>query len=224
MTRTVKRRKVKKKSLLLFFSILICLFVLVYYVLNFHITNIYIKGNTIYSDQEIIDRAKLSNYPRTLNNNELVIKKRLESDPIIRRVRVIKKNLLREVYISIDENKPLFIYNNQVILNNGQAIELDIDIPVLINDIPDTKIKQEVYKSFVKIDSFVYGRISEIKYDPNDKDNNRFLFMMNDGNYVYITLRKIERINNYVEIISAFEGKKGILYLDSGEYFELFGG
>ena len=44
---------------------------------------------------------------------------------------------------------------------------------------------------------------------------------MNDGNYVYITLTKIEEINYYLEIIPKLEDKKGILYLDSGKYFEI---
>ena len=44
---------------------------------------------------------------------------------------------------------------------------------------------------------------------------------MNDGNYVYITINKLPNINNYVNIIKEFNGKKGILYLDSGEYFKI---
>ena len=72
-----------------------------------------------------------------------------------------------------------------------------------------------------KINKEVLERISEIKYDPNDVDTERFLFMMDDGNYVYITLSKIENINNYINIIKNFNSKKGILYLDSGEYFKI---
>jgi hypothetical protein len=45
---------------------------------------------------------------------------------------------------------------------------------------------------------------------------------MNDGNYVYITLTKIKSINEYIKILSTLENKKGILYLDSGNYFEIF--
>ena len=48
--------------------------------------------------------------------------------------------------------------------------------------------------------------------------------MMQDGNYVYLTLDRFRNINNYVEIIRKFEHKKGILYLDSGEYFKVFEG
>ena len=45
---------------------------------------------------------------------------------------------------------------------------------------------------------------------------------MNDGNYVYITLYKTYLVNDYIKILSTLENKKGILYLDSGNYFEIF--
>ena len=54
------------------------------------------------------------------------------------------------------------------------------------------RIKPEQYEKlidkFVKIDDNIKEKISEIKYEPNDVDNERFLFSMNDGNYAYITL------------------------------------
>ena len=50
--------------------------------------------------------------------------------------------------------------------------------------------------------------------------------MMNDGNYVYINLRTMKKINNYVEImkevLSKYDEEKGILFLDEGEYFKVF--
>ena len=71
------------------------------------------------------------------------------------------------------------------------------------------------------IDRTIINRVSEIKYDPNSVDEERFLFTMNDGNYVYLTLTSFKKINNYVDILKNFENQKGILYLDSGEYFQV---
>ena len=45
---------------------------------------------------------------------------------------------------------------------------------------------------------------------------------MNDGNYVYVTMKKFDVLNNYVDFIREFDNKKGILYLNSGEYFKIF--
>ena len=44
---------------------------------------------------------------------------------------------------------------------------------------------------------------------------------MSDGNYVYITLYKLSSIDEYLKITSTLKDKKGILYLDSGNYFEI---
>ena len=44
---------------------------------------------------------------------------------------------------------------------------------------------------------------------------------MDDGNEVYITLTKIEKINKYNEIVEKMDGSHGIIYLDSGDYIEI---
>ena len=44
---------------------------------------------------------------------------------------------------------------------------------------------------------------------------------MNDGNYVYITLTKITKLNRYNSIKDELDGAKGIIYLDSGDYVEI---
>ena len=70
-----------------------------------------------------------------------------------------------------------------------------------------------------KVNKNSLNMISEITYSPNGIDKERFLFSMNDGNYVYVTLTKISKINDYKSIIDSVENKKGILYLDYGNYF-----
>ena len=44
---------------------------------------------------------------------------------------------------------------------------------------------------------------------------------MNDGNYVYITTTRLSNINKYESVLEQLEGKKGILYLDSGNHFSI---
>ena len=44
---------------------------------------------------------------------------------------------------------------------------------------------------------------------------------MNDGNQVYVTVSKLDVLNKYIDIIKKLDNKKGILYLDSGNYFEV---
>ena len=103
----------------------------------------------------------------------------------------------------------------------GRNVVLDksFGAPLITNDI-DT-IKDKFTSKFSKVDNDILLKISEISYTPNDVDTERFLLKMNDGNEVYITLSKITKINKYNEIYSSMDNKKGIIYLDSGDYIEV---
>ena len=72
-----------------------------------------------------------------------------------------------------------------------------------------------------KIDKSILGKISEITYLPNEYDKDRFLLYMDDGNSVYLTLTKFKMINYYNDVLKQLEGRKGILYLDSGNHFKV---
>ena len=217
----VKKRRLKKTGILLIILLILILGYGIYYVYDIKITNIYITGSTILNDQEIIEISGLENYPNSLKNSTKKITEKLNKNPYIISSKVTKKNLFREVYIEIEENKPLFYYQNKVILKDGEKVDDKFDIPVVVNE-----INEEVYDEFIDcmdhVDDDILIKISEIKYDPNDIDKKRFYLTMNDGNYVYVTLNKIEKINNYINIVKTFNEKKGILYLDSGEFFEIF--
>lgn len=216
-----KKRRIKFKAVFAFLLVLVLIAIIIMGILSRPITNIYISGNKYLSDQEVIEIAKLSNYPSTFKNMVLIIEKRLEKHNFIYKARVSKKKFT-QVYIEIEENTPLFYNssNNQTVMLNGIVLNENIECATLVNYVPDT-----IYSKFIEkmktINYETLSRISEIKYDPNDVDSERFLLVMNDGNYVYLTLEKFDSVNNYVNIIKNFESKKGILYLDSGEYFKI---
>ena len=76
-------------------------------------------------------------------------------------------------------------------------------------------------KKFSDLEEEIIIKISEIEYSPTNFDTERFLLYMNDGNEVYITLNKTKELNKYTNIKKQTGEKKGILYLDSGNYFEI---
>ena len=94
-------------------------------------------------------------------------------------------------------------------------------MPILINDVNEEILTKFINK-YKDIDKEIKMQISEIEYLTNDIDKERFLFTMSDGNYVYITLYKLSSIDEYLKITSTLKDKKGILYLDSGEYFKVY--
>ena len=221
-----KRIKIKFGRIFLTLLILFFIFYLISILCKFPIKNIIIKGNAILSDQEVIDASGLSNYPSIFKYSTNEIEKKLEKNTYIKSAK-IKKKKLKQVYIEIEENKALF-YNKKdkkTVLLNKEEVKEEIQAPILINYVPD-KIYKLLIEKMTYLDSDIINRISEIKYDPSNVDEERFLLTMTDGNYVYITLEKMEDLNNYVdislEIINKFGKKDGILNLDAGEYFEIF--
>lgn len=216
-----KKRKLNFKKMFFCFAFLFLFISLIKILINMPIKNIYIYNNQILTDQEIMELAKLENYPSTLKNLSVLIKSRLEKSEYIEEVNVSKKRL-SEVHIEIKENYPIFInrISNKTILLDGREVEKKFPIPTLINIVPDTKY--DIFLEKMKLlDREILYRISEIEYNPNDVESNRFLFYMNDGNYVYLVLDKFPSINSYVDIIKNFENKKGILYLDYGNHFTI---
>ena len=216
-----KRRKLKKKNLFLFFCFVTLILLCLSFMMDIKINNVIVKGNVLYEDYDIIKKAHLEDYPSSLNNLSLKIKKTLEKDPYIKSANVYKTSLSK-VVIEVKENLPLFYYlpTKKIVLMDKSQTDDNYPVPTVINYVPD-KIYELLLNKLSNVNYDIIKRISEIKYDPNEVDDERFLFTMNDGNYIYVTLEKMNKINKYLNIIKSFNNKKGILYLDSGEYFEV---
>ena len=216
-----KKRKIKGKSVLIAFIMVILFTLLLIYIYSLKISVITVKGNTLYSEWEIIKLAGLDNYPSSMKSISGLIENKLEKDAYIKKAKV-KKRFLTEVKIEIEENYPLFYYvpNKKTVLIDGKETDSNFSVPTLVNYVPN-KIYDSFLEEMANTDYEIVKRMSEIKYDPNEVDDERFLITMNDGNYVYLTLNKFNKVNHYIEIIKEFNNKKGILYLDSGEYFKV---
>lgn len=216
-----KRRKLKLIPVLILFSAIIVALGISFLFLSLPIKNIYVYNNTILKDQEIIELLGLEDYPAIIKCMPNSLENTLKKNVYIKNAKV-KRVGLRGISISVKENLPLFYdkNKNKNILLDGSETSDKQEIPVLINYTPDKKYER--LKSELKsLDRNILLRISEIEYKPNDVDNGRFILRMNDGNYVYITLIKLNLLNDYINIIKNFGNKKGILYLDSGEYFKV---
>jgi len=214
------KRKIKNKIIIVFLIFIIILS-FVFYISKKHITNIYIIGNSILSDKEIIIASKLDNYPQYINTYFMHIKDNLLKNSYIKSVEIQRKSFAK-IYINITEYKPICIYNDKLVLSSKEKVAntYNIDyIPYVINNIDS--IYDKFIDKFSLIDDSTLLKISHIEYSPNEVDNERFLLYMVDANYVYVTLSKIEKINKYNSIVNELENKKGIIYLDSGDYVEI---
>lgn len=213
---------VKKIKIVNILIVLLLLYIIGFYtykVVVAPINNIFVVGNKYLTDQEIIDIAGVRNYPSFILTTKYNMKKKLLKKDLIDEVK-IKKSFGRILTIEVEESNPLFIYNDKVILSNSKQIEnKNYKLPTITNYVEED-ILNKLIEKYQNVDDEIKIMISEIEYVPNDIDKERFIITMNDGNYVYITLYKITSINEYIKIVSTLDNKKGILYLDSGNYFE----
>lgn len=224
-------KKMKKKIHIKILPVIIILlaFIMIFFIFQYlsklPIKNIYILGNDYLTDQEIIELAKIEDYPSFIKTTKKLMKKNIKRNVLIDSVTISKK-WWGIVEIKVKEHNILFReYNDdtKVVLDNEKVLEdttTRYKVPKLLNYVPDNK-----YKDFIngmnRVTEDIKIQISEISYLPNEQDKDRFLLYMNDGNYVYLTLTKFKQINYYEDVLKKLKGKKGILYLDSGNHFQI---
>lgn len=217
----VTKKKVNIKRIILVLLALILVIFWIIYFIHRPLKNIYVSGNSIVPDKDILELSKLSDYPPYINTYFMNIESNLLKNDYIKNVG-IKRKIPSKIYIHVEEYKPIAIYKDNLILSSKKMVSNDYKInyvPYISNEIDN--IYDKFVESFNKVDSDILFKISHIEYVPNDVDKERFILYMIDSNYVYITLSKIEKINKYNSIVNKLEGKKGIIYLDSGDYVEI---
>lgn len=222
----VKKRKIKLLPFLIFLLVLCVLSFSVYLILQIRVKNLIVTGNNYINDDTILELANVKDYPKFLLTSRYQVKRKLLKYKYIKDAQLIKK-YPSTFEIKIIEAKPLFYdtNTNSYVLDNNESIKDDeliykFRVPRLLNYVPDKK-----YKSFKenmgKINDDIFSKISDIEYQPNDYDKDRFLLYMDDGNMVYLTLTKFKMINHYNEVLKQLENHKGILYLDNGNHFKI---
>ncbi len=219
-----KKRKLKLIPALLFLIVIAGIYFGVSQYLASDIQNIVIRNNTYLKEQTILELAGLEDYPSFYFTTSHSIERRLKASPYLKDVKV-SKEFFHKVVITVDEYRILYRdeTDHKLVLEDGTRVDDDygvMGIPDLINYVPDDKI-EDFIKGMNKIEVEVSSKISEIQYVPNEFDKDRFLLFMDDGNSVYLTLTKFDMINYYNEVLPQLEGKKGILYLDSGNHFKI---
>ncbi len=222
----VKKKKLKLLNFFILLLVITCISLLIYFLLQIKVQNIIIKNTNYLNDDYILDLAGIKNYPKYYSVSTSKIKKKIESSPYIDSAKV-KRKFFNTFVIDIKESKALYYRDSDknVVFSSGKSINNDKNfvifrIPRLLNYVPNN-IQKYFIKGMSDISDSILSRISDISYDPNDIDKERFLLYMDDGNMVYLTLTKFKMINYYNTVLEQLEGKKGILYLDNGNHFQI---
>ena len=221
MKKKRKKRKIKFKSVFLTIFVLLILALIIYIGSLLKVKTYYIYNNKYLKDEEVLEILKLNKKSSFLLTNTLTEKAIISKNKRIKDVK-IKRTLSLEVKVYVTEYKILFYdeLNKHSVIENGETVNYKYDnSPIFVNKVEDKEIYKKFLNKMNKVDNDILDVISEIKYVPNGIDKERFLFSMNDGNYVYVTVSKLTKINEYRSVIDSVEDKRGILYLDYGNYF-----
>jgi len=224
MAKTKKKRKLNIRGVLVILLVLYLIGSFLYYLINLPIKTISINGTSQISDVEIIEIAKIKNYPAIFKLNTSKIKKNLKKHDLIADVK-IRRNVFGNITINITEEKILFLNRNKnkLVLASGNEIDFNSDYygyPILINYVPDTVLENFVEK-LTEIDDNILSMVSEIEYSPEKLDDlvlneNRFLLRMNDTNTVYVDTINLDKLNDYPKYYATItDDVRGIFYLDS---------
>lgn len=218
-----KEKKNKFKKVMTIFIIIFVIALLVAYLLDINTRNIIILNNDYYTDEDIIEAANIEDYPKFVLLNTSKIKKNLKALDLVKDVKV-KKKLGFVLEITVEEEKLLYFIRSkdEYMASNYKTYKLKnvSGVPTLINFVPEN-VEKGFVKEFSKVDKKIISLVSEIEYSKTAYDKKRFLLFMNDGNEVYITVTKTDVLNKYIDIVKKLSNKNGILYLDSGNYFEI---
>lgn len=219
--RKKRRKRLKIKSVLIFLLFILMIIGFFFALSLIKVRTYYVYDNNYLDDNEILNILKLNKETSFITINTPMEKSLAKKSKLIKDVK-IKRTLDFEIKVYIKEYNIMFYDSTKkkTILENKEEVDyIDNNAPVLINEIGDKKIYNKLISKMNKINKNTLSMISELTYSPNGIDKERFLFSMNDGNYVYVTLTKLSKINDYKSIIDSVENKKGILYLDYGNYF-----
>ena len=117
----IKKKKLKKKKLIIFLLFIVMITLIVIYALKIPVKNIYINGNDLVSDKEIIKLSKLEEYPPFIKTYLYDIEENIKKNIYIKNIN-IKRKLPGKIYIEVEEYKPLANYKEKIILSSSTPL------------------------------------------------------------------------------------------------------
>ena len=95
-----KTRKIRYGRIFMFIIMPIFLLYVAFSFIDFPIKNIFISGNSILSDQDIIEILSLEDYPSIFKYSSLSLERKLEDNMYIKEAKVTKKKLKEIAYLN----------------------------------------------------------------------------------------------------------------------------
>jgi len=225
------RKKKANRRLLFYLSIFFFLISAIVYLQSplSYIKQIEVTGNEIVKEEEIIQLSGLSTETNIWVINQQNIKESFKDHPMIQNIEV-KRELPNTVQIDVKEHDVVGYIKNDLefhpVLENGMIVETsniaNKDEGPLLNNFEDEHYLQRMASELSIIPAHIFNLISEITWEPTEKNKYKIILYMNDGFIVDATIRNFaNKMKAYPSVVSQLNpDDKGIVHMGVGTYFE----
>jgi len=228
-----RRKKANRRLillLLLFFSLII--FVVYFQSPISHVNKIKVKGNIVYSSDELIAISDLTNETNIWNVDKSEIERKLkkltelksaEVQTIFPNIVEIKVTEYKRIAYIMKEKSYLPVIENGKTLKSAEVSEIPSNAPILIG-FSEGNALNGMIEELGSLHEEVLNSISEIHYTPKETDSLHLTIFMNDGFEVSATIRGFaDKMVHYPSIVSQLDpNKKGIIDLEVGSFFKAY--
>jgi len=225
------RKKKANRRLLFYLAVFFVLISIIVYLQSplSHIKQIDINDNYVLSKEDVIKISDVALDTNIWMLNTGSTKKKVENHPVIESV-TVKRKLPFTVEINVNEHHIVgFLKEESMyhpVLENGMIITKS-NIPYTGNNPLLTNFDHDDYLTRMAIElnevpEDIFNLISEVSWEPTEKNKHKIVLYMNDGFIVHSTMRDFaDKMKSYPSIVSQLdEGEKGIIHMGVGTYFE----
>jgi len=225
-----KQRKLTKTGKIVFGSLIFIaiLFIGAFVYLKSDISNvksIKVEGNTYLSDDYVVSLSEITEESKYLFLFTSVKESKMKKSDLIEDVS-IKLGKNNSVLITVNENKVLgykVSNNTSLILEDGTVIEFKAEYIKNLALLPlFVEVKEEniagIAESLSEINDEVLMRISEVTNIAFTYDYNMVKLTMDDGHYVYSSIKGLRYLNSYLELLINQKNSKNKCFLILDEY------
>ncbi len=225
------RKKKANRRLIFYLTLFFLLIAFVVYLQSpfSHIKDIVVLNNKALSDDTVIQASDISLNENIWMLNRKGTVKKIQNHPVIESVKV-KRKLPNTVEINVVEKEIIGFLKEESkyhpVIKDGMIVKKS-GIPYkgnypLLKDFKDDAFLKHMAQELNELPNDLFNLISEITWNPTDKNKYKIELYMNDGFIVQSTMRDFaDKMKSYPSIVSQLdEDDKGIIHMGVGTYFE----
>lgn len=228
------RKKKANRRLIFYLSIFFILISIIVYLQSplSDIHTVDITGNSLISDEEMVNIADLEDSPNIWTISKSDIKEEIMDYPLMKSAEVEKK-LPQTIKIDVQEYDVVgYVEEDEYffpVLENGEKLtelkeaSMSGDAPLML-DFDEDEYLTKMTEELKELPQDIRKLISEIHWKPEDDNENKILLYMNDGFLVDGSIHEFsEKMQVYPSIVAQLsDDEKGIIHIGVGAYFEEF--